>query len=196
LVFISHFFHFTMSCGLKMLCAPKECFDYCLYVTDSKKVVKLFCHRAVLLSHSIRMRELITGENYFDLTLSVEPGYLGAMLELLQFMYLKNVGLLSNRDKILDLCALLQMKPEFVRAENILADEKVINLDTCQLTNDFISLISIKQVEKEVQEQIVTNVTQHNNVTIHIHAKQTKQEPNVRENLRSKSKRLRSNKNY
>ena len=87
-----------MSCGAVLLKGPVDSFDYCLYITDTKKTIKIYCHRSVLLAHSVKMRELITSENFFDLTIEVKPGYLGSMIELLQFMYLKNIALISNRN--------------------------------------------------------------------------------------------------
>jgi hypothetical protein len=136
-----------MSCGLRLLSAPRECFDYCLYITDSKKIVKVYCHRSVLLAHSIRMRELITPENYFDLTITVLIGYVGSMLELIQFMYLKNTGLFTNREKILELCAVLKMKPEFVIASNVVQnlEHNSIDLDSCKLSTEFVTLVSMKK---------------------------------------------------
>ncbi len=150
-----------MSCGLRLLTAPIECFDYCLYISDSKKVVKVYCHRAILLSHSILMRELITSENYFDLTVSVEFGYISSMLELLQFMYLKNTGLLSNREKLLELCAMLKMKSEFVTVGNI--QSNVIDIESCQLSIEFEKLVSIKKIATNNEQGTEFNITMSSN---------------------------------
>jgi hypothetical protein len=170
------------------------------------------------------LRELITSENYFDLTIDVPLGYLGAMLELLQFMYLKNTGLLTNREKILELCAVLKMKPEFVIASNVPSQLNVIDLDSCQLSNEFVNLISIKKCVDPIKENPIKkdeskqqfNITvssngMDTNVNVQVthneekissilfDSQKSKREPSTNHkkiSLRSNAKRLRSTRNY
>ena len=97
------------SCGLTLLKAPQDTFDYVLYLHDRTQTIKIFCHRAVLLAHSIKMKELMTAENYFELTINVLPGYLGAAVELIQYLYLKDPTLITDEDKMLKMCALFGM---------------------------------------------------------------------------------------
>ena len=143
-----------MSCGQTLLKGPKDIFDYCLYITDHKKTVKIYCHRSVLLSHSITMRNLIGAENFFDLTIEVKPGFLASMIELIQYMYLKNIALISNREKMLELCALLKMKKEYVLVNN---SSCILNLETCQLTDEFQGLMEIKHAFNEDKSDVGVN---------------------------------------
>jgi hypothetical protein len=169
------------------------------------------------------MRELITSDCYFDLTIDVPLGYLGSMLELLQFMYLKNTGLLTNREKIVTLCALLKMKPEFVIASNVPSHTNVIDLDSCQLSNEFVNLISIKKytnpikenpIKKEDSKQQFNITVSSNGIDTNVNVQVTHNEEKIRSvvfdsqkkskmeheykkiSLRSNAKRLRSTRNY
>jgi hypothetical protein len=150
---------------------------------------------------------LITAENFFDLTISVKPGYIGSMLELLQYLYLKNLGLLSNIPKILELCALLKMPQDFARASNVIVDHTDYHLDNCRLTSDFVNLVSVKIAERpeisqpgHIQKQhrfvgIISNTT---NITINntLEKKQGKSSYHKKLSLRGAAKKLRSNKMY
>jgi hypothetical protein len=109
------------------------------------------------------------------LTITVEIGYVGSMLELLQFMYLKNTGLLTNREKILELCAVLKMKPEFVIASNFVNSTHSIDLDLCQLSTEFVNLVSMKKyVAPVVNSQSTSSSSQFdikvssNEVTVNV----------------------------
>lgn len=98
------------SCGLTLLRGPRNAFDYRLSISsDEKHYVHIRCHRAVLISHSKRFDQLINAENYFELEIKVKPGYVGPMIELLQFMYLKDPALISSRDKVVELCGVCEM---------------------------------------------------------------------------------------
>lgn len=148
-----------MSCGLSLLRGSADSFDYSLYVTDGKKIIKVSCHRSVLMTHSAKMRELVNGENFFDVTITVKPGYMCSMMELLQHMYLKNSALLTNRAKILELCAFLRMKPTFINVEHALPPSAtIVDLEglTSHLTLDFQSLLSIKLDQGDVDTGDVT----------------------------------------
>lgn len=98
------------SCGLTLLKAPQDCFDYVLHITsDDQMIVNVFCHRCVLLAHSGKMRELISGENFFDMSVRVKPGYVSSTVELVQYMYLKDIEVISDKDKVLELSAFFEM---------------------------------------------------------------------------------------
>lgn len=107
------------SCGLSLLCAPVEAHDYVLKLTDDDKhYVHINCHRCVLLAHSKKMRELMTGENYFSMIIRLQTGYIGACVELLQYMYLRDLSLITEKDKVLKMCSLFDMPFEFVLLKN------------------------------------------------------------------------------
>ena len=122
------------SCGAALLRGPRECFDYVLFVTDGSTTAKVLCHKGVLMCHSPKFRELIVTDNYFALDVRVQPGFLPAMLELLQYLYLKDPSLLASpRSKLLQLCAWLQMPQEFLQLRDDTA-KKVENFRVCELT--------------------------------------------------------------
>ena len=98
------------TCGLALLSSPKETFDFVLKVTDGKQAAKVPCHRCVLVAHSLKLRDFITCENYFELTIKLLPGYIPALLELVQYMYLKDHTLITDIQKVLELCGTLHMK--------------------------------------------------------------------------------------
>jgi len=98
------------SCGLSLLQAPLDTFDYALFLTDRKIKIKIQCHRCVLLAHSERLRDLICNENFFDLDVCVQPGYLTAAVEVIQYMYLKDPTLITCVDKVLDMCGMFHMQ--------------------------------------------------------------------------------------
>lgn len=101
------------SCGLALLQAPQSTFDYVLHLTEGEAPnapkARVLTHRCVLLAHSETMRDLINDTTFFDLTINLQPGYLGACIELLQFMYVKDPDLLSDVDKVLHLCGTFHM---------------------------------------------------------------------------------------
>lgn len=100
----------TPSCGLTMLRAPEDTFDYVLHVTsDDAHFVRIHCHKAVLRCHSPLFSDLTTGANFWQLEVKLAPGFLGAFVELVQYMYLRDITLISNKDKVLTLCAKFDM---------------------------------------------------------------------------------------
>lgn len=107
------------SCGKILLRGPRNAFDYVLKVTsDGRQFIKLFCHRCVLVAHSPRLSELITNENFWDMVIRVKPGYVAAAIELIQFMYLKDVNLITDRIKVLELCGVFEMPREHAIINN------------------------------------------------------------------------------
>ncbi len=103
----------TWSCGLGLLRGPVSCFDYVIHVTsDHETYVKVLAHRMVLRTFSRRFRRLINDENYFSLVVELQPTFIGPFLELIQFMYLRDVSLLTDKKKILSLCGTLEMNTE------------------------------------------------------------------------------------
>jgi hypothetical protein len=102
------------SCGLALLKGPLNSFDYVLRITSNdQNFVHINCHRCVLLAHSATMSDLIRNENFWDMDIKVEPGYISATIELIQYMYLKDITLISNKAKVLELCALFEMPLDF-----------------------------------------------------------------------------------
>ena len=98
------------TCGETLLRGPKNSFDYVVRLTsDEKQYVSLQCHRCVLIAHSRQLGSLIYGENFWDMDIKVKHGYLGAAIELIQYLYLKDVSLISEKTKVLELCALFEM---------------------------------------------------------------------------------------
>jgi hypothetical protein len=132
------------SCGLTLLKSPKDTFDYVLYITDDTVTVKVLCHKCVLLSHSERLRELISGENYFDLDIKVKKGYISSLLQLIQYMYLKDPMLISNSDKILELCGMFHMELDHF----IIRTNKAVQLNTYPMTS-----IVLKHQQKQHDEK-------------------------------------------
>ena len=102
------------SCGLALLKGPRNAFDYVLRLTsDDKQFVQIYCHRCVLITHSKKMSDLICNENFWDMDVKVKPGFLGAAVELIQYMYLRDITLISDKSKILELCAVFEMPLDF-----------------------------------------------------------------------------------
>lgn len=98
------------SCGLSLLRAPEDTFDYVLRVTtDDKHYARIHCHKAVLKAHSPRMRELMTADNYFQMEIKLSLGYMGAFIELIQYMYVRDITMISQKQKVLKLCAMFDM---------------------------------------------------------------------------------------
>lgn len=100
------------SCGLALL--RSNSFDYTLWLRHENEAsiqfVKIQCHKAVLLAHSQKMSEVINASNFWDCTIEIKPGYLKACIEVLQYMYLKDPTLISDLDKVLDVCAMFGMQ--------------------------------------------------------------------------------------
>lgn len=102
------------SCGLALLKGPIASFDYVLRLTSNEKTfVHINCHRCVLLAHSKQMCNLICNENFWDMDIKVKPGYISAAIELIQYMYLKDISLITEKSKILELCAVFEMSLDF-----------------------------------------------------------------------------------
>ena len=106
------------SCGLALLQGPEDAFDYVVTLTDGVNSIPIYCHRCVLLVHSKKIREYLCNENYFSMDIKVQSGYLGAAIELIQYMYLKDPSLLSDKEKILDLCGFFEMPFDFLVIRN------------------------------------------------------------------------------
>jgi len=81
--------------------------------SNDKTFVQINCHRCVLLSHSKKMQTLINGENFWDMDIKVKPGFVAATIELIQYMYLKDISLISEKNKMLELCALFEMPLDY-----------------------------------------------------------------------------------
>jgi hypothetical protein len=142
------------SCGLTLLRAPQRLCDYTLVVDDGAAKVKVLCHRAVLAAHSEKLAKLMTAENYFDMSVRVKPGYLGAMVELLQYMYLKDPALISDQEKLLQMCGLLHMKVDHF----VVSRKKLRQLNeypTTQLTLQF-------QTDQRVDAAVLAEPFQQN----------------------------------
>ena len=144
------------SCGLTMLQAPKDTFDYTLRITSDDKIfVSVQCHRCVLTTHSERLRYLMTNENYFTMDIKVEPGYVAPTLELLQYMYLKDASLIFHKEKALKLLALFEMPLEhfLVRTEGTMpvntydTVQFLIQYDesSCIAATDFLKCLTFEQ---------------------------------------------------
>lgn len=108
------------SCGLTLLKSPLKTFNYVLHLTtDDVHYIQINCHKCVLLAHSKRILREMKSDTYFHFTIKVLPGYLGAFLELLQYMYLKNPALITEKDKICHLMGYLEMPSEFYVLQNM-----------------------------------------------------------------------------
>jgi len=129
-------------------------FDYVVRITsDQKLVVHINCHRCVLLAHSGQMRTLINNENYWDMDIRVRPGYVAAAAELIQYMYLKDSSLITEKNKVLELCALFEMPLDhfLIRTDALerLNKYPVVHLtleedaSSCLITSDFIQRLKV-----------------------------------------------------
>jgi hypothetical protein len=145
----------ALSCGSTLLKAPLSTFDYVLYITDGINTVKVLCHKCVLLAHSSRMMELITNENFFDLEISVLPGYITSALELIQYMYLKDPSYVSDVGKVLQLCGMFHMSSDHFAIRNFVSTQPLavttqLNLyyngavENGNFINDFLPCINLK----------------------------------------------------
>lgn len=99
-----------LSLGQVLLSGNPNTFDYVLNLTeDGKTFVKVHCHRCVLCACSNRFDNLIGGEEYFEMNIKLLPGYLLPMLELIQYMYLRDLKLISHKKEVLKLCGSFEM---------------------------------------------------------------------------------------
>lgn len=100
----------TPSCGLTMLRAPLDTCDYVLNVTsDDVQFLQIYCHKCVLKCHSTRFNDLMTGENFHEMVIKLPLGYSGAFIELIQYMYLRDITMISDPEKVKNLCAFFDM---------------------------------------------------------------------------------------
>jgi hypothetical protein len=99
------------SCGLTLLTTSEDTFDYVLTITESGTTIRavVHAHRCVLAAHSGTLRRMMTDENFFELDVTVNAGYLSATLQLLQYMYLKDATLLTHKPKVQELCVFFDM---------------------------------------------------------------------------------------
>jgi len=127
----------VMSCGMALLRGPRNSFDYTLFLTsDDIQFVRVYCHRAVLIAHSPQLSQIITGENYFESSIKLKVGYIGACLELLQYFYVKDPLLITQKDKVLELCALFEMDMDYFLIKN---EKHTHTVDTTNLKLHFVA---------------------------------------------------------
>lgn len=140
------------TCGHVLLRAPLETFDFLLRFStpNSPNVVSVYCHRAILVAYSEYCRHFILnpdfkGEFHYQLNIQVEDGQLGAALELIQFMYIRDPALLSDRNKILQLCGLFRMYQEhmFIQSLNDKPHEsRIPNINLMLVFDDSVAISS------------------------------------------------------
>lgn len=98
------------SLGQHLLRGTNNSFDFKLKLTeDGHTFVDICCHRAILCMYSPKFSRLIKDQDYFDMTVKVFPGYLGPMIELIQYMYLRNPEFITHKERVLYLCATFEM---------------------------------------------------------------------------------------
>lgn len=153
------------TCGYVLLRAPVETFDFLLRFSTptSSTVVSVYCHRAILVAYSEYFRHWILhpdhgGEFHHQLNIRVDDGQLGAALELIQFMYLRDPTLLSNRNKVLQLCGLFRLykehlfirslddKPHESRIPNIILT-LVFDDSVAISSQDFVKAVSVEKAK-------------------------------------------------
>ena len=146
------------SCGVTLLRSSKKFCDYTLRLDDGRAQVKIMCHRCVLMSHSHRLSTLMTSENYFDMRICVKPGYLSSAVELIQYMYLKDPTLLSEKGKILEICGLFHMS----------IDHFIISRNKLHKSNDYpiTNIVMHFNHEKQGGEVLTVANDFHRNVTV------------------------------
>lgn len=144
------------SCGLTLLRGPRNSFDYVLRVTtDEVQFVKIFCHRCILASHSQVFNTLICGKDFFDMNIKLKPGYIGAFMELVQYMYLKDPCLIHCKNKVLELCGKFEMSLDHFLIRNSETPDtgKAINIhlesdkSICVTAPDFFHIIEITKAK-------------------------------------------------
>lgn len=101
------------SLGETLLHGPPEAFDFTLCITDGRFRIPVRCHSCVLLTYSPVFTQYMREQSRFTCTWKVDRGYLGAAMELIQFLYLRRLELVSHRDKVLELAAFLRMPSLF-----------------------------------------------------------------------------------
>jgi len=155
------------SCGQTLLQGPSNTFDYVLHLTDGKQQATMFCHRSVLSVHSKRFNTTINGENYFDQEVQVLPGYMGAMLELIQFMYLKDTRYLTQHKKIKKLCIFLDVPLDLFRINfehevSVQSNQVVFQFEKdpenrCVVAKDLLRHIKLYQAKLSSPEKSLSN---------------------------------------
>lgn len=104
----------TPSCGQVLLNSPSNTFDYVLKLSDGKVGTVIHCHKCVLMAHSKVFQKEIYGQTFFHMDFTVLPGYLGVTVELIQYMYLKDINLIKSDMKKVKKCAgYLRMNVDF-----------------------------------------------------------------------------------
>lgn len=163
----------TPSCGLSLLRASEETFDYVLHVTsDDLHFVRIHCHKAVLRCHSPRFSDLMTGANYAELEVKLPTGYFGAFIELVQYMYLRDITLISHAQKVLKLCAMFDMPFDIflIRtraiepintyrslAFQLVSDQEPREVSTCITALDFLRHVEIHKAQLQPIDPVATN---------------------------------------
>jgi hypothetical protein len=113
----------ALSCGRTLLLNHQST-SYSLHIQEigTDNFVILKCHRDVLISHSVVLSNLIlNGSNYFSCRVDVRQGFIPSMLEIIQFMYLKDVNLFTDIMKVKQLSEWLQMSDVFYECSNLLS---------------------------------------------------------------------------
>lgn len=113
----------VISCGQALLQMARQTADYAVFLKEGDGIVKVLCHKCVLIAHSVSFQNLINAENFFDIEIILKPGYMGSMIELLQFLYLKNPHELTNKKQVLELAGMLEMKLDFFIIQNVQTDQ-------------------------------------------------------------------------
>lgn len=93
----------ALSCGEALLRSSLKTSDFVLYVTEASEdnSCKICVHRAVLSAHSVILHDMIhDGEHFFELMLVLDDGYMSAMIEFLQFMYLHDFKRITQNEKV------------------------------------------------------------------------------------------------
>lgn len=162
------------SCGLTLLRAPRNTRDYWLEITSNDDfVVTVHCHRCVLLSHATELQVYLTGENFWNMSIKVDLGYVSAALELIQFMYLKDPKLITEKDKVLELCGHFGMSLDHFLIRHDHQLKPVNQYPTLRLvltpdhtsegrfSTDFLSFLKLEglSLEKLTQNQTDTKVS-------------------------------------
>lgn len=141
------------SLGQHLLRGPNNSFDFKLKLTeDCHTVVCICCHRSILCAYSRKFSRLIKDQDYFDITIKCMPGYLGPMIELIQYMYLRNPKFITHKERVLKLCGTLEMPlqhftiqrdadPEFTRRNHACQVQLVPNTSSAVLGRDVLKAI-------------------------------------------------------
>ena len=166
------------SCGLSLLQSPYK--DFILTISDDNVSVVINCHRAVILAHAERLGTYSRGEDFFSSSVQVENGYVPVMIELVQYMYLKDPTLISQKDKMLTMCSRIGMKLDFFFINNNQL-KKVNKYDhllcmfqsseSCCIVEDFLKRLVVPKSSPIVFQETKTNERQPNE-------KQVDEQPN------------------